>query len=147
MFKAALRGLLCGIFTAVYFYLILIFTYFNLSNETISLIFEFVLPIGFTVIIICSLHKERISKFIMSAIFFVAALCVLIYAAHYYNLLGYIYRFFYGYIPDVLLNELQIISFPMSVLAAALGFLVSFIISIVNSVKIKKLIDSLEVTE
>ncbi len=147
MFKAALRGVLCGIFTAVYLCFILMLTYFNLSGGVTSLICEFVLPIGFVVIIICCLHKERISKFLVSAIFFAAAMCVSVYAARCYNLLGHIYRFFYGYFPNSAISERQLILFAASAIAAALGLLVSFIISAVNSVRVKKLIDSLEVTK
>ena len=147
MGKAILRGLLCGIFTAVYIFLILISMYFNLIPDELETTIGFAMPAGCALIIALCLEKSRISRFIVSAIVFAAAMAALAYGELTYNLTGMVYRVFYGYFPVEVFSGAQIVVLLGSALAIVVGLLIAFVISIAGSITAKNMIDSLEIKE
>lgn len=145
MVRAVLRGVFGGILTAVYLYILLIFTYFNYNSRLVSMFTVFVLPLGCTVAAATFAEKERMSKFFVSAIFYVIMLLGLFFTAHHYSLLGYVFRILYGMPAEIVYESQTLAVLLMSAAGILLGLLIGFIAGIAGTVRIKKLIDSLEV--
>ena len=145
MGKSALRGLLGSISAVIFLYALLISTYFNYNSSKLLFVSEFIFPLGCSVIAALLIDKERMSKFFISAAVYVIASLGLVIGLEKYGLLKYIYRIFYGISTDSPYDEQRFTILIMAGAAALLGIFIACVISIVNTVRIKKLIDSLEV--
>ena len=144
MGKSALRGLLGSISVVVFLYALLISTYFNYNSSKLIFVSEFIFPLGCSVIAALFIDKERMSKFFISAAVYVIASLGLVIGLEKYGLLKYIYRIFYGISTDSPYDEQRFTILIMAGAAALLGIFIACVISIVNTIRIKKLIDSLE---
>lgn len=145
MGKSALRGLLGSISAVIFLYALLISTYFNYNSSKLIFVSEFIFPLGCSVIAALFIDKGRMSKFFISAAVYVIASLGLVIGLEKYGLLKYIYRIFYGISTDSPYDEQRFTILIMAGAAALLGIIIACVISIVNTVRIKKLIDSLEV--
>ncbi len=137
MGKAVLRGLLCGICTVIYIFAILISVYFNLIPERYTEITELVMPIGCVIILPVFLEKSRISRFLMSALFFAAALSAGVWLGLKYNIPGLLFRVFYGFMPQGPAGDGMFAVFFGAAGAIVLGLALSFVISAVCSARAK----------
>lgn len=145
MGKAILRGLLCGLCTAVYIYIALISVYFNFIPEENAQIIELIIPAGCAVIVPVFLEKSKISRLFMSALFFAAAAAAGAFLELKYNLTGMMFRVFYGFVPSETVGNAQRAILSAAAAAVVLGLAVAFVISAICSVRTKKMIDKLEV--
>lgn len=145
MKRALLRGFSGGVLTAVYLNILLIFTYFNYNPEVLTPITEFVFPLGCAVIALCFVDKERANRWFVSAVLYAAAFLALSAVSAFINLPAAVYRVFYGLLPENMYDVQTITITAVSCAYAVAGLAVSLIAAIVGSIKIKHLIDSLEV--
>ncbi|MCI5893219.1 MAG: hypothetical protein MRZ66_07450 [Clostridiales bacterium] len=145
MSRAAIRGICGGILTAVYLYILLIFTYFNYNWEPAAIVTVFVLPLGCMAAAIVFPEKERMSKFFVSALIYSIVLLGLFWLINHYGLLTYVFRILYGVITESPYESQTLAVLSVSAAAVLLGLAIGFVVSIIGSVRIKRLIDSLEV--
>lgn len=145
MGKSALRGLLGGISVVLFLYALLISTYFNYNSSKLIFVSEYIFPLGCTVVAALFIDKERVSKFFVSMAVYIIVSLGLVIGLEKYGFLKYIFRIFYGMPTDSPYDEQRFTILLMAGAAALLGILIACVISIVNTVRIKKLIDSLEV--
>ncbi len=145
MKRALLRGFSGGAMTAVYLNILLIFTYFNYNPEVLKPITEFVFPLGCAAIALCFADKERISKWLVSAVLYAAAFLAVSAASAFINLPALVYRVFYGLLPENMYDAQTVIIISVSCAYIVLGMILSLIAAIAGSVRINRLIDSLEV--
>ena len=145
MGKSTLRGLLGGISVVIFLYALLISTYFNYNSSKLIFVSKFIFPLGCSVIAALYIDKERMSKFFTSTAVYIIVSLGLVIGLEKYGLLKYIFKIFYGMSTDTPYDEQRFTILIMAGAAALLGILIACVISIVNTIRIKKLIDSLEV--
>ncbi len=145
MGKAILRGALCAVFTAVYIYILLVFTYFNITLYGMGLATALVFPLGCGVIAAVFAAKERLSKFFVSLLSCAAVSAALAYLGFRLDPAGNAFRLLYGFFPHQSFGERQTAVAAVSALASVAGYFIAFVISLVNTIKIKRFINSLEV--
>lgn len=145
MGKAILKGALCAVFTAVYIYILLVFTYFNITLYRMELVTELVFPLGCGVITAVFTEKKRLSKFFVSLLSCIAVSAALAYLGFRFDPVGNTFRLLYGFFPQQSFGRTQTAVAAVSALASIAGLLTAFVVGMVNTVRIKRFIDSLEV--
>ena len=144
MVTAILRGALGGLLAALYTYIIIISTYL-FNSELWAPIAQFILPAGCAVIGAVFLEKERFSKAAVSALIFILIGVGVIWAVSYIDAAGSISRLLYGVAAENGSGSSIFAIFAFNALASLLGIMIALLIGLINTVKIKRLIDSLEV--
>lgn len=145
MAKSTLRGSLTAIFVAITIHILLIFSYFNYISSKLEFAQKFVFPFACLIIVVIFIDKTRLSRFFMSAIMFILFLAALMFLSFYSDFLNQTFRVLYGMPLNVAYEDNRLFMLIMSLCASFVGLLISFIISFVNTARIKHLVNSLEV--
>lgn len=145
MGRAALRGLCGGAHAAVYLFILLVFKCLNFNSETLMPIFQLVPPFGGTIIAVCFIDKERVSKWWVSAAVYAAVFAGLSAFAVWLNLIGEVHRIFYGMLPESTIDTQTAVIAAVYAAASAAGIVISLITAIFGSIRIKRLVNSREV--